>query len=105
MCGSALFIFHTVSSLTWHVLALWAGFVGFALFFCLGMMFTLWLMQVQINAGAFGTIRSMMHNLLFRNMIDLRDDLSVVVGRIPLIWAGETLFLTLLRRLKYFISP
>jgi len=69
------------------------------------MVFTLWLMQVQINAGAFGTIRSMMHDLLFRNMIDLRDDLSVVVGRIPLIWAGETLFLTLLRRLKYFISP
>jgi len=67
--------------------ALWAGFVGFALFFCLGMAFTLYLMKVQINAGAFGTIRSMMHDLLFRNMIDLKDDLSVVVGKIPLVWA------------------
>ena len=86
MFGSALFTLVLASSLTWD-LALWAGFVGFALFFCLGMAFTLYLMKVQINAGAFGTIRSMMHDLLFRNMIDLKDDLSVVVGKIPLVWA------------------
>merc|ERR1719148_68184 len=40
-----------------------------------------------MNQGELWSWRSAFYDLMFRNMIDLRDDLSVVVGHIPLVWA------------------
>jgi len=66
---------------------LWAGFVGLLLFFSIGMVYVSFLIKKGMNQGELWSWRSAFYDLMFRNMIDLRDDLSVVVGHIPLIWA------------------
>jgi len=67
--------------------ALWAGFVGFALFFSIGMAYVSFLVKINMGQGGFWSWRLAFSDLMFRNMIDLRDDLSMVVGHIPLVWA------------------
>lgn len=77
--------------------AIWAGFLGLVVFYISGMAFVCYLMHQRMQKySALWTWKSMLYDLLFRNMMDLRDDLSGVVGYIPTTWA----FLV-----KYFIPP
>lgn len=77
--------------------AIWAGFLGLVVFYIAGMTFVCYLMHQRMQKySAFWTWKSMLYDLLFRNMMDLRNDLSGVVGYIPVMWA----FL-----IKYFIPP
>merc|ERR1712032_1669260 len=66
---------------------LWAGFVGLLLFFGIGMVHVCYLIKKGLSQGGFWSWRLAFNDLMFRNMVDLRDDLAVVVGHIPLIWA------------------
>merc|ERR1712174_76316 len=68
-------------------IALWAGFVAFVLFFSVGMAYVSFLIKLGIGQGRLLSWRLAFHDLMFRNMIDLRDDLSMVVGPLPLVWA------------------
>lgn len=78
--------------------AVWAGFLGFFLFYGIGMLYTGYLMKKKIQEESLGSwaFRSMIYDLLFRNMMDLREDLSGVVGSLPIIWAAL---------IKFFIPP
>ena len=78
--------------------AVWAGFLGFLLFYAIGMLYTVYLMRKKIQAESLGSwaLRSMVYDLLFRNMMDLREDLSSIVGPLPIVWAVLV---------KFFIPP
>merc|ERR1712087_833502 len=67
--------------------ALWAGFVGLVLFFSVGMAYVSFLIKMNMDQSGLWSWRLAFNDLMFRNIIDLRDDLSMVVGHIPLIWA------------------
>jgi SNF family Na+-dependent transporter len=77
--------------------ALWAGFVGLVLFYAIGMAFVAFQMKqkMEANPGRW-TWTSMTYELMFKNIADLRSDLSGVVGYLPFAW-------TLL--IKFFIPP
>lgn len=77
--------------------ALWAGFAGLTGSYVLGMTFVAVLMHLRMKAhpGRW-TWSSMTHELLFKNISDLKSDLSAVVGYLPFTW-------TLL--IKFFIPP
>lgn len=76
--------------------ALWAGFLGLVIFFVLGMSFVCYLMHKKKQEQGLWSWRSMFYDLMFRNVMDLRDDLSGVVGYMPVAWAVLV---------KYFIPP
>lgn len=76
--------------------ALWAGFLGLVLCYTAGMIFVVCLMKKKKQEEGLWTWRSMFYDLMFRNMMDLRDDLSGVVGFMPVAWAVLV---------KYFIPP
>jgi hypothetical protein len=76
--------------------ALWAGFLGLVIFFGIGMLFVCYLMHKKKQEQGLWSWRSMFYDLMFRNMMDLRDDLSGVVGYMPVAWAVLV---------KYFIPP
>jgi hypothetical protein len=77
--------------------ALWADFVGLVGFYVLGMTVVALLMHLRMRKqpGRW-TWGSITYELLFRNIADLKLDLSQVVGYLPFAW-------TLL--VKYFIPP
>lgn len=72
--------------------ALWAGFVGLILSYAIGMMFVTYLMSKNKT----GPFKSMFYELMFKNVIGLKNDLSAVVGYIPTTWA---------LLIKHFIPP
>lgn len=76
--------------------ALWAGFVGLVVSYIIGMLFIFCLMRKKKQADPSLTWKGMYYDLLIRNVMDLRSDLSEVVGRMPIVWA----FL-----IKHFIPP
>jgi hypothetical protein len=92
----------TLACILWFSLdndsAVWAGFLAFFLFYGIGMAFTGYLMKKKIQEESLGSwaLRSMVYDLLFRNMMDLREDLSGVVGPLPIVWAVLV---------KFFIPP
>jgi SNF family Na+-dependent transporter len=77
--------------------ALWAGFVGLVGFYVLGMTVVALLMyqRMTMQPGRW-TWGSIAYELLFKNIADLKSDLSEVVGYLPFAW-------TLL--VKFFIPP
>lgn len=77
--------------------ALWAGFVGLAGSYVLGMTVVALMMQQRMKEqpGTW-TWKSMTYELMFKNIAELQSDLSGVVGYLPFIW-------TLL--VKFFIPP
>ena len=104
--GSALVFTHMctffgsviVACVIWYGLHdLWAGFVGLASFYVLGMMLVGILMNQQMKKfpGRW-TWRSIIFELMFKNIADLKSDLGGVVGYLPFAW-------TLL--IKFFIPP
>jgi hypothetical protein len=76
--------------------AVWAGFLGLVIFFVFGMSFVCYLMYKKKQEQDLWSCRSMFYDLMFRSMVDLRDDLSGVVGYIPVAWSVLV---------KYFIPP
>lgn len=76
--------------------ALITGFAGLIVFYTLGMMFTCYLMHKKKQELGVWSWKSMLYDLMFRNVFDLRNDLSGVVGRIPVVWAIL---------IKFFIPP
>jgi len=77
--------------------ALVAGFVGLIAFYTTGMAFVCYLMhkKMQECPGVWNW-KSMFYDLTLRNTMDLRDDLSGVVGYIPAVWPVL---------IKFFIPP
>jgi uncharacterized membrane protein YqjE len=74
-----------------------AGFVGLIVLYALGMVFVGWLMHKKLReCPGLWNWKSMCYDLMFRNVMDLRDDLSGVVGYIPSVWAVL---------IKFFIPP
>ena len=76
--------------------ALWAGFLGLVIFFTVGMSFVCYLMRKKKQEQGLWTWRSMFYDLMFRNVIELRDDISGVVGYMPAAWAVLV---------KFFVPP
>jgi len=76
--------------------ALWAGFVGLIVCYAVGMAFIFYLMSKKKQADPSLTWKDMCYALFMKNVMDLRRDLSEVVGPMPAIWA----FL-----IKHFIPP
>ncbi|KAL7527182.1 hypothetical protein ACHAXR_002752, partial [Thalassiosira sp. AJA248-18] len=76
--------------------ALWAGFVGWALFYFIGIAFVTFLMKKEIQNSPGKTLKDMYYDLVMRNVMELRSDLSEVVGYIPIVWAVL---------IKHFIPP
>jgi len=68
--------------------AFWAGFVGLASFYVIGMMLVGVLMNQRMKEfpGRW-TWRSIIFELMLKNIADLRSDLSGVVGYLPFAWA------------------
>ena len=77
--------------------ALWAGFAGIAGSYVMGMTFVAILMHRRMKAhpGRW-TWSSMTHELLLKNISDLKSDLSAVIGYLPFVWA---------LLIKFFIPP
>eukprot|EP01083_Nonionella_stella_P098990 278440_1 len=67
--------------------ALWAGFVGWACFYAIGMATVTFLMMKKKQADPSLTWKSMYYDLLMRNVMELRSDLVEVVGFMPIVWA------------------
>jgi SNF family Na+-dependent transporter len=67
--------------------ALIAGFVGLAIFYSVGMAFVCYLMNIRKRELGMWSWSSMFYDLTLRNVVDLKDDLSGVVGHIPIVWA------------------
>jgi hypothetical protein len=92
----------TLACILWFSLdnesAVWGGIVGFLLFYGMSMAFTWYLMRKKIQEESLGSwaMRSMWYDLMLRNMMDLREDLSGVVGPLPIVWAAL---------IKFFIPP
>mmetsp|Transcript_7710 Transcript_7710/g.16761 ORF Transcript_7710/g.16761 Transcript_7710/m.16761 type:complete len:313 (+) Transcript_7710:253-1191(+) len=76
--------------------ALATGFVGLVVFYAVGMGLVCYLMHKRMREFGLWSWKSMFYDLFFRNVMDLRDDLSGVVGYIPTAWAVL---------IKYFIPP
>jgi len=65
-----------------------AGFVGLVGFYVTGMAIVGYLMHKRMQElPGMWSWKSMCYDLLFRNVMDLRDDLAGVVGPIPVVWA------------------
>ena len=76
--------------------AIWAGFVALLTSMSIGLVFIAVLMRNGMKRGNMWSWRSAWFDLVFRNVFELRDDLAIVVGRIPLVWA---------LLVKFFIPP
>lgn len=77
--------------------ALIAGFVGLVIFWTIGTVLCGFLMKKKMNEFAgLWTWKSITYDLLLRNVMDLREDLSGVVGYIPAVWPIL---------IKFFIPP
>ncbi|KAL7545032.1 hypothetical protein ACHAWF_010536, partial [Thalassiosira exigua] len=77
--------------------AIWIGFIGLVGSYALGMAFVTHLMRKKKNADlASLDWKDMFYTLMMENVMQLRNDLSQVVGFLPKTWA----FLV-----KHFISP
>ena len=76
--------------------AVWAGFVGLVGFYAIGMTFVTFLMRKKKLTDDSLTFRGMYWDLMMKNVMELRSDLSGVVGFMPGAWA----FLV-----KHFIPP
>ena len=66
--------------------AVWAGFVGLVAFYGIGMAFVTFLMHKKKQANPILTWKGMYYDLVMRNVMDLRRDLSEVVGYMPSVW-------------------
>jgi len=76
--------------------ALWAGFVGLIACYVIGMAFVFFMMHKKKQTDPGLTWGGMCYALFMKNIMDLKRDLSQVVGFMPTIWA----FLV-----KHFIPP
>jgi len=76
--------------------ALVAGFIGWLVFTMIGMGFVCYLMRKRKKELGLWSWKSMFYDLTLRNVMDLRADLSGVVGYIPVAWAIL---------IKFFIPP
>jgi len=77
--------------------ALISGFAGLVVFYVFGMAFVGWLMHKKMQeCPGLWNWKSMCYDLMFRNVMDLRDDLCGVVGYIPTVWPVL---------IKFFIPP
>jgi len=76
--------------------AMWAGFVALLSSLSVGLAFVALLMRHEMKKGSMWSWRSAWFDLALRNVFELRDDLAIVVGRIPLVWA---------LLVKFFIPP
>jgi len=77
--------------------ALVSGFAGLVVFYVFGMAFVGWLMHKKMQeCPGLWNWKSMCYDLMFRNVMDLRDDLCGVVGYIPTVWPVL---------IKFFIPP
>jgi SNF family Na+-dependent transporter len=76
--------------------AVWAGFVGLVGAYCIGMATVHFLMMKEKQASPEKTLGSMYYDLVFRNVMELREDLSKSVGYMPTVWA---------LLIKHFIPP
>ena len=77
--------------------ALWAGFVGLASIYFIGMTVVSLLMHKRLKKQPERwTWKSMTYELMFKNIADLKTDLSSEVGYLPLFWA---------LLVKFFIPP
>lgn len=56
--------------------AMWAGFVGLMAFYTVGMVFVAYLMNRRMKEIGLWSWKTMMFDLMFRNIMDLRDDLA-----------------------------
>eukprot|EP00567_Pseudictyota_dubia_P005603 CAMPEP_0197441774 /NCGR_PEP_ID=MMETSP1175-20131217/7956_1 /TAXON_ID=1003142 /ORGANISM="Triceratium dubium, Strain CCMP147" /LENGTH=648 /DNA_ID=CAMNT_0042972105 /DNA_START=177 /DNA_END=2123 /DNA_ORIENTATION=+ len=79
-----------IASAVWFGLkndnAVWAGFVTLILFWLAGFAATLHFLKPVKEERGVGWM-SILYELLFRNVIALRDEMSSVVGHIPTVWA------------------
>jgi len=77
--------------------ALWAGFVGWIGTWALGMVGVVFFMKKRMdeNPGKW-TWKSMFYELTLKDVMDLKHDLSEIVGYIPALWAVLV---------KHFIPP
>mmetsp|Transcript_32568 Transcript_32568/g.68804 ORF Transcript_32568/g.68804 Transcript_32568/m.68804 type:complete len:405 (+) Transcript_32568:142-1356(+) len=73
-----------------------SGFVGLALSYGVGMGFVRHLLARKKQANPAQTLKGMYYDLMLKNVMDLRSDLSEVVGYIPSIWC---------LLIKHFIPP
>jgi len=73
-----------------------SGFVGLALSYGVGMGFVHHLLARKKQANPAQTLKGMYYDLMLKNVMDLRSDLSEVVGYIPSIWC---------LLIKHFIPP
>lgn len=69
--------------------AVWAGFVTLFVLYLVGMLVTCFLlMKVKSSQPEMGwTLPKLLYELMFQNVMDHRNDLAAVIGRIPAIWA------------------
>ncbi len=77
--------------------ALWAGFVGWIGTWALGMAGVVFFMKKRMgeHPGKW-TWKSMFYELTLKDVMDLKNDLSEIVGYIPAVWAVVV---------KHFIPP
>ena len=76
--------------------AVWAGFVTLVAFYFFGMAVVTFLVKKEMQVNPEKTMRGMFWDVMMRNVMELRDDLSAKVGYLPAAWA----FL-----IKHFIPP
>lgn len=76
--------------------ALWAGFVGLITCYVIGLAVVIFLMHKKKQVDQSLSWKGMFHDLLMRNVLELTNDLSQVVGWMPSVWG----FL-----IKHFIPP
>lgn len=76
--------------------AVMAGFVGLVAYYTAGMIFVCFLMHQRMQTYQLWSWKSMFFDLTLRNVMDLRADLSGVVGYLPVVWVIL---------IKYFIPP
>jgi len=80
-----------VASILWFAVEninnMLAGFVALITIYTIGMLGVLYLCKQALEQNAGWTWKSTLYNLVFRNVIELRENLSESVGYLPLIWA------------------
>jgi len=68
--------------------AVWAGFVGYFLWYFAGLGITHYFIMKQLDTDTEGnwTLQSMWYEVYFGNIVSLRDRMQEVIGKVPFIW-------------------
>jgi len=82
--------------------AVWAGFVGLAVSYVVGMSFVFYLLKKRKQTSQDLTWKGMCYDLFAKNVMDLRDDLAKTAGYTPRICHYSTAWALLI---KHFIPP